>query len=416
MGSNGVQKNLKYGFTEKTVIEGWAKNYPCAMTYLSTLNSRQESAAISLFHFCTWSKLDPNQLLAMKDDRNCLDAEKLLDSLKDAEVIFPPRRKWHVVAIVRGFFRSNYKALEQQAGRGMAYNPQEPHSLPTKVDRRALFKACYNPRDKTLIMFGCCTALALEALSELRWSHFEENWQDQDIPNMNIPSALLKGHGKGKYKQTRQLSFLTPEAKQVVIEYRDWMTQTFSYQWKETDHVFLSVKRNIGEPLTKRMISKISTKISQRAGVEFSLHDSRRIVQTALENAGCSQNWIKKAKGRKVSGEESPYSKPSIEQLRQKYREALPDLKFLHDETQAKQTAKLTSEMDGLKKEFAETKLALDIIKTFLTEEQLVKLQLERLHNEYRPPKVLAPIRMADYEKKEKVRRGLKKHGSKKSK
>jgi hypothetical protein len=79
------------------------------------------------------------------------------------------------------------------------------------------------------------------------------------------------------------------------------------------------------------MFSKKATVLQERAKVDFTLHDGRRIVQTALENAGCPNNWIKKVKGRKCSGEEAPYSKPNIEQLRQKYREALPDLEFLSE-------------------------------------------------------------------------------------
>jgi len=37
----------------------------------------------------------------------------------------------------------------------------------------------------------------------------------------------------------------------------------------EDDHVFLSVKRNIGEPLTQRMIAKKATVLQQRAKVDF---------------------------------------------------------------------------------------------------------------------------------------------------
>ena len=61
----------------------------------------------------------------------------------------------------------------------------------------------------------------------------------------------------------------------------------------------------------------------------FSIHDGRRLVETALENVGTSRNWIQKIKGRKVRGEDAPYSKPAIEQLRGKYRECVGDLEFL---------------------------------------------------------------------------------------
>ncbi len=339
------QKNLKYGYTENTIIDGWAKNYECVMNYLGKLNNRQGNVAMSLYHFCTWSHLDPNGLLDLKKDSNSLDAEKLLDSLSNAKVNFPEGRKWHVAQCVRGFFRTNYKQLQAQAGRSMPYIQNESQTVPSKENRLALFKACRNPRDQALVMLGTTSAIAIESISKLRFSHFEADWQTQEIPHISLPSDMIKGHGKGKYRGVKQETFLTPEAKKVLIEYRRWMETTFNHKWTNDDYVFLSVKRNIGEPLSYRIIAKKATMLEQRANVDFTFHDGRRIVQTALENAGCSNNWIKKIKGRKVSGEEAPYSKPLIEQLRAKYKQALPDLEFLHEGARVLDEKKLRSQM-----------------------------------------------------------------------
>src|SRR5208283_1579297 len=139
---NVAQKHLKYGFTERTVVDDWAKNYECVMNYLGKLNSRQGNVALSLYHFCTWAKLNPDQLLALKSDYNSLEAEKLLDSLANAKVNFPEKRKWHVAQCVRGFFRTNYRQLQAQAGRSMPYAPSESHAVPSKEKRLAIFKAC----------------------------------------------------------------------------------------------------------------------------------------------------------------------------------------------------------------------------------------------------------------------------------
>ncbi len=336
---------LKYGFTERTVLGDWAKNYQCLMNYLNTLNNRQSSAAMSIYHFCYWAKLDPDQLLALKSDFNNLDAEKLLDSLANAEVNFPVKRKWHIAQCVRGFFRTNYRQLQSQSGRSMPYVPSESHAVPSKEMRLALFKACRNPRDQALVMVGTCSALALETLSLLSWSHFEEDWQKQEIPHISLPPEMVKGHGMGKYRGVRQETFVTPETKAILIEYRAWFSKTFNHAWTGEDHVFLSIKRNIGEPLSYRIIAKKATVLEQRANVDFTFHDSRRIAQTALENVGCPNNWIKKIKGRKVSGEEAPYSRPLIEQLRAKYKEALPDLEFLSQGVHVLDEKKLRKQM-----------------------------------------------------------------------
>jgi hypothetical protein len=394
-GIEGKQRILKYGFTENTIIEGWAKNYQCVMNYLNTLHNRQGSVAMSLYHFCTWANLDPNQVLALKSDFNSLEAEKLLDSLANAKVIFPEKRKWHVTQCLRGFFRTNYHQLQAQAGRSMPYIQKESQTVPSKETRLAVFKACRNPRDQALVMIGTTSAIALESLSKLRWYHFEEDWQTQECPHISLPSDLLKGHGMGKYRGIRQETFITNESKKVVIEYRAWIERTFNHKWSNDDYVFLSVKRNISEPLSYRMIAKKATILEQRANVSFTFHDGRRIVQTALENAGCPINWIKKIKGRKVSSEEAPYSKPLIEQLRAKYKEALPDLEFLSEGIRVVDETKLNAlelKVKDLEKQVTTwqtnavtEKLTVDILLRKLSNGKNIKLNregLERAINE----------------------------------
>jgi hypothetical protein len=162
----------------------------------------------------------------------------------------------------------------------------------------------------------------------LTWSHFEPGWEAQDIPHISLPPECIKGHGKGKYQNVRQETFLTPEARVELIKYRCWMTRRYGVRWTEDMHVFLSVEQP-HEALTYFGLNRTVKNISEKSGVAFSVHDGRRIVQTALESVSTSENWIRKVKGRKVRGEEAPYSKPAIEQLRGKYREALHELEFL---------------------------------------------------------------------------------------
>jgi hypothetical protein len=88
----------------------------------------------------------------------------------------------------------------------------------------------------------------------------------------------------------------------------------------------------VGEPMNTNSFRSALSLIAKRAGVKFTSHDGRDIVQTAFENIGVVRNQIQKIKGRKVRGEDAPYSKPETEKLRQKYREALPELEFLTEE------------------------------------------------------------------------------------
>jgi len=68
---------------------------------------------------------------------------------------------------------------------------------------------------------------------------------------------------------------------------------------------------------------------SEHSGVKLTPHDMRRFGQTQLEEAGLPPNWTRKIMGHKISGEESPYSRPNVDKLREGYRKALPRLIFI---------------------------------------------------------------------------------------
>jgi hypothetical protein len=106
------------------------------------------------------------------------------------------------------------------------------------------------------------------------------------------------------------------------------MTRIYGVFWNEDMNVFLTLEKPYNA-LARAGISKTVEALSHKACVPFSVHDGRRIVETALENVGTPRNWIQKIKGRKVRGEDAPYSKPAIEQLRAKYVCAVCDLEFL---------------------------------------------------------------------------------------
>ena len=318
---------LKYSQTQKT-IQPWINQHESVQVYLQRLNANRERTAVYLYLYCEWANKTPEELLALKNSFENSDAEKLLDKFTIAKTVFPDCQKWLTINAVKAFYRTNYKQLQSAAGK-FEYTTKKAQSVAPKETLLKLFKACYQPRDQALVMAATCTSIARETLSEIRWSHFEENWQRQEIPCIQIPGSIIKGHGKGRYRGVQQISFLTPCGKRIFLEYREWYQKTFKHTWREDDHVFLSVRDNIHEPLSKEGLSRAMNNLTNRAGVKYGIHDGRIRVQTALENVGVSPQWIRKIKGRKVKGEESPYSKPAVEQLRTKFKAALPNLEFL---------------------------------------------------------------------------------------
>jgi len=306
--------------------------YEATRTYLSKLNGDRRRHAQYINIYSVWAKLDPQELLSLKlqfDPARYLDAERLLDRFAVDELVqLPCSVRWLVCSAVRGFYTKNYHRLEAQAG-DLDYTPKKTRRVLSKRERFALFNACYTPRDKALVCFACCTAIALETMCRLKWCMFDADWLRQTVPHLSIGSEYLKGKGKGKYKGVRQETFITSEAKRVLLEYRDWYTKTFSYIWRVDDHVFLDVRHNIGQRLGRTGVNEALQDVADRAGVSFTLHDGRRIVNTALQNVECDPNWIQMCMGRKVPGNKSPYSLPNIEQLRGKYVKALGELEFL---------------------------------------------------------------------------------------
>jgi hypothetical protein len=186
------------------------------------------------------------------------------------------------------------------------------------------------------------TAIAKETLSQLKWKYLEEGWEKISLPCINIPAELLKGQGVGRYKGMRQITFLTPEAQKDLIFYHDWLEAKMGCKLTPDDHIFLEISRPYKEkgslpqivkynPLEYDTLGTMICRLSKNAGVKFTWHDARRYVNTALEQIAISSNWAREIRGRSVRGEEAPYSRPAIDQLRAKFAEAVPLLEFMSE-------------------------------------------------------------------------------------
>jgi hypothetical protein len=313
------------------VMQLWANQYPEVMRWLTHLQ-KKESSALFFYHFCEWAHKTPPELLALKEKDATITpppntVEKLLDEFCGADLEdFTSTEKYNTAIQVKSFFKWSYRSLEKACG-VVNYEKVKPYNALNKEGLRKLYNRALNPRDRALIPFVTCTGIAKETLANLLWGHLEENWESKDLPTIDIGPELLKGHGKGKYKGVRQITFLTPEAKRELVNYKDWIEGKLGRKLTAQDHVWLTTC-NPYEPLSYDVLAQVTIALSKRAKVPFSLHDGRRWINTALEQIGISSNWARKIRGRKVKGEEAPYSQPAINQLKEKFREAVPLLEF----------------------------------------------------------------------------------------
>jgi hypothetical protein len=381
----------KYEMLLSNVLPNWANKHEVVLQWLSKLQ-RKEKRARELWLFCDWAKKTPEELLALKENSNTLEAEKLLDRFV-AERTIPESMVWTSANSVRSFFAYHYRDLSKRAGVFVA-EKVKPYRKPTKESLLKLWKAANNPRDRALISFTCSTAIARETLTELTWQHMEPNWENINTPHIGIPDKLLKGHGKGKWKNVEQHTFLTPEAKRDLLEYREWWERRTHRKIELAGHIWQTINEPI-KNLGYADFSPLASNLTKRSGVPFSFHDARRYVETALEEAGLHPNLCRKIRGRKLKGEENPYSRPTIEQLRQAYQKAIPFLEFTttptinhkvlanHEEKIETQTATIEQqqrELETLKKQRQEQQQELETVKKQRKEDHdlIIKLYKEK--------------------------------------
>lgn len=347
--------------TRTNVIALWASQYPEVERWLTHLQ-RKESSALLFYNFCQWAHKTPPELIALKEKDATVSpppntVEKLLDDFCGRDLAdFTKTKKYGTAIQVKSFFKWSYRSLEKASGI-VNWEKVKPYNPMSKEGLRKLYNRALNPRDRALIPFVTCTGIAKETLSNLTWGLFEQDWETKEIPCIEIPPELLKGHGKGKYKGVRQVTFLTPEAKRELLNYKQWIEDKLGRKLTPNEHIWLGTYKPY-EPLSYAMLGNAIVILSDNASVPFSLHDGRRWVNTALEQTGISPNWARKIRGRKVKGEEAPYSQPAKEQLRAKFREAVPTLEFIN-------------EASTVSKEVEERLRALEKLKTELTPEQL---------------------------------------------
>ena len=322
-----VSENEEEKITSANALEKWARKHPKVMMWLSKIQ-RKKMSAWNFYRYCKTMGKTPDELLALKEDTKSREAEYLLDDFVGRSP-FTDSVTYVITIAVKSFYKYNYSSLEKASGM-IPPGKKKPYRKHSKEELLKIYRSTQNPRDRALITFVWSSSIAKESLTNIKWRHFEEDWEKQELPHIGLPDKLIKGHGRGKYKGVEQHTFLTPEAKKDLIDYKDWLYRTKGIKLGAPDDpIFIDLRYgNKVKPIGYASLGRLAMVLSQRSGVPFNWHDARRFVETMLEEIRINPNWARKIRGRKVRGEEAPYSRPAIEQLREKYREAVPLLEF----------------------------------------------------------------------------------------
>jgi len=299
-------------------IQRWLRKIPSPLT--------KKEYAHDLMRYVEAIGLSPEELIALKE-KGGHEAEDLLDEFieKAEEAEIGNARIWSMSRAIKSFYKWNYADLSRGAGKKTLikkkpYRTPEKETLIKFIDGASL-------RDKALIQFLAATGISEGSVPHLKWSHV---WQDLiekpvNPPHIGLASIEIKGRGAQRYAGVEQHTFLTPTAAEALIKYKEWRERVKGEKITPESPLFATTKKPLTS-LSIPMIRQIFNKASKRTNVKFSPHDMRRYVQTQLEFARMQPNWIKKILRHKVKGEEDPYSRPKIEQLRSAYREATPYL------------------------------------------------------------------------------------------
>ena len=280
--------------------------------------------ARTMMRYTRFHSLTTQQLIELNEGGG-KDAEKLLDAYMIG-VDLPESRKKNDAAAVHSFYKAHYADLAARSGFSkVRYVKQKVDICPTQEEGREITRNAHI-RNDALINVLSSGGFRVGTAAKLKWGDFKELWDCDEQKSVwdgktpvyiGIESKRLKGEGyKGSVEQH---TFMTAHACRVLLKYIKWYR---SKRKLDCDSLlFISLSATKGHPAFTEMNSD-GLRMALKSLGPYTSHDYRRFAQTQLETARVNPNWIRKMQGKKLKGEEDPYSRPKIEQLREAFAAA----------------------------------------------------------------------------------------------
>jgi integrase len=286
--------------------------------------------------YCDAVKKSPDELVDLKieglksiNTSREFQAENLLETFLSTSRL-TPNMKDSVKTAVLSFYAKNRRRLEPDTAENIQV-PEPKKRCPSTQDLLELESAFTSLRDKALLWFVASAPFRLTSITRLKWRDLKPT-NDKEIPYcMVIEGVRLKGSGIGKYKGVRQVGFLHHVASKKLEAYKMELVRK-GYRITEDDPIFIPYrKEGKPTPFSPYSIEANFGEACLRAWHDldkkrFSIHDLRSFVQTAMENAGVNSNMIAPILGHKPKGTDFHYSEHDIDDLKEKFRSALPYL------------------------------------------------------------------------------------------
>ena len=340
-------------------LETWIQSFNAGSVWFSKLDSLNTKKTY-LPHFkkyCDWANKNPDELIQLKieglqniNTSKEFQAEALLEKFISNSKNTATMKEGIRTAVI-SFYRNNRRNLIEVKD---VETPEAKKRCPTSEDLLQLENNMTTARDKFLVWFVASSPARLDTLTKIRFGDLKPT-NDKIVPySFVIESARLKGAGRNKYKGLKHIGFLHQLANQKFEAYKIEL-QHKGIKFDEKSPLFIAYRKE------KRIVAFGSNGIEHqfdRASLKawhdlekkrFSPHDIRDFVQSALENAGINSSMIAPFLGHKVKGIDASYSQHNIDDLMQKFKQALP---FLLPQT----VEKVKSELEETQTELNDTK------------------------------------------------------------
>jgi len=232
---------------------------------------------------------------------------------------------------------------------------QEEDRAPTKEELKRILNVC-NLRDKALIEVASSSGLRRNALVTLKVGDVNFN----DYPDVariivkkvyTINGKTFKSGRKITKKRTFFVTWITPEAKKLLLEYLDHRKKQGENITSESPLFTSTRKGELGQFLSKQYLDTHYGRLLKRAYLNekskdwhiLHLHTLKKYAETGFINAGCMPSYREFWLGHKGAYLESSYFRGEEQKHLEEYRKAVPYLSILE--------APLTISKEELRKE-----------------------------------------------------------------
>lgn len=350
----------------------WLKSFHSGKLWLANLPSKEtQRVYIPLFkRYCDVTGKNPDELIQLKMEGQKavgtpkeFQAEDLHD-LTISEMNATDSIKANISDAVRSFYKHNRRPLIEVK---KFERPTPKRRTPKLEDIEDMANVVTYRRDEALIWFLATAPLREGTIPQLKWRDLKATG-DKELPIViNIESERLKGKGIGKYKGLRQICFVNYFVVEKINHYRKEALAKGIELTGDTP-VFMTYRENGNGNGTKPLSTSMIRTIFQNASLNawhnleekrFSPHDFRSFVNTAMEKAKITENWRSVIMGHMPKGTKGKfYSDPSIAELKEQFKQALPYLIPEHKQKTPKQDLiKSAFEFQDVAWEFMKTQL-----------------------------------------------------------